>query len=96
MFYNDPRVLYISVHRYDSGTFFPGKPDANYDFVGSGAGEGFNVNIPWSGPGMGDPEYSMALFNVILPIAYQVINFCFFRTASVIVNRVFRAFIYKV
>ena len=72
MFYNDPRVLYISLHRYDNGTFFPGKPDANYDFVGTGAGEGFNVNIPWNGPGMGDSEYALAFFNVVLPIAYQV------------------------
>jgi histone deacetylase 6 len=72
MFYNDPRVLYISLHRFDAGTFFPGKPDANFDFVGSGPGEGFNVNIPWNGAGMGDPEYALALFNVVLPIAYQV------------------------
>ena len=72
MFYNDPRVLYISLHRYDHGTFFPGKPDANFDFTGCGSGEGFNINIPWNAAGMGDAEYSMALFNVILPIAYQV------------------------
>jgi histone deacetylase 6 len=71
MFYDDPQVLYISVHRYDNGTFFPNRLDANYDFVGEGRGEGFNVNIPWNGSGMGDPEYTCALFNVILPIAYQ-------------------------
>lgn len=23
-FYNDPSVLYISLHRYDNGNFFPG------------------------------------------------------------------------
>lgn len=23
-FYNDPNVLYISLHRYDDGNFFPG------------------------------------------------------------------------
>ena len=57
--------------RYDNGTFFPCREDANYDRVGEGRGEGFNVNIPWNGSGMGDPEYTCALFNVILPVAYQ-------------------------
>ena len=36
MFYDDPRVLYVSVHRYDGGTFFPCREEANYDHVGEG------------------------------------------------------------
>ena len=40
MFYDDPRVLYISIHRYDNGFFFPCKEDANYDYIGSGHGKG--------------------------------------------------------
>ena len=48
MFESDPRVLYISLHRYDNGNFFPASSDANYNVVGSGSGEGFNVNIPWN------------------------------------------------
>lgn len=24
MFYDDPHVMYISIHRHDDGTFFPG------------------------------------------------------------------------
>ena len=36
MFYDDPRVLYVSVHRYDNGTFFPCREEANYDHVGEG------------------------------------------------------------
>lgn len=71
IFYDDPRVLYISIHRFDGGTFFPGKLDADHTFVGSGSGKGFNINIPWNGSGMGDPEYSMAFFALVLPIAYQ-------------------------
>ncbi len=71
MFYDNPNVLYVSAHRYDNGTFFPTREDANYDFVGEGRGEGFNVNIPWNGSGMGDPEYLSALFSIILPVAYQ-------------------------
>lgn len=71
MFYDDPRVLYISIHRYDNGFFFPCKEDANYDYIGSGHGKGYNINIPWNGSGMGDPEYAMAFFNIVLPVAYQ-------------------------
>lgn len=48
MFLNSKNVLYISLHRYDHGEFFPKKSDANYDVVGNGRGEGFNVNIPWN------------------------------------------------
>uniref|UniRef100_A0A182K760 Protein deacetylase HDAC6 n=1 Tax=Anopheles christyi TaxID=43041 RepID=A0A182K760_9DIPT len=71
IFENDPHVLYISVHRYDNGAFFPRSTDANYNVVGTGPGKGFNVNIPWNRKGMGDPEYVAAFHSVILPIAYE-------------------------
>jgi histone deacetylase 6 len=71
MFENDPRVLYISIHRYDYGGFFPCSSDADYKSVGVNAGEGFNVNIPWNKSGMGDTEYLAAFTKIVLPIAYQ-------------------------
>ena len=71
MFYNDNRVLYISLHRYDHASFFPQSEDANYDMVGDRAGEGFNINIPWNGRKMGDTEYFLAFQNIVLPIGYQ-------------------------
>lgn len=71
IFENTAKVLYISVHRYDNGSFFPKSKDANYDIVGNGAGEGFNVNIPWNKKGMGDQEYSAVFQQIILPIAYE-------------------------
>ena len=48
MFLSDPGVLYISLHRYDNGRFFPGSKDANYTVVGEGPGTGYNINIPWN------------------------------------------------
>lgn len=48
MFESNKKVLYISLHRYDYGEFFPKSDDANFDKVGEGRGEGFNVNIPWN------------------------------------------------
>lgn len=71
IFEDDPRVLYISIHRYDNGNFFPGSTDAAATVVGSGKGRGFNVNIPWNKRGMGAAEYIAAFHHVVLPIAYE-------------------------
>ncbi|XP_075463491.1 histone deacetylase 4 isoform X2 [Ascaphus truei] len=71
-FYSDPNVLYISLHRYDDGNFFPGSGAP--DEVGSGAGVGFNVNIAFTGgldPPMGDAEYLAAFRTVVMPIANE-------------------------
>uniref|UniRef100_A0A7N6BWS4 histone deacetylase n=1 Tax=Anabas testudineus TaxID=64144 RepID=A0A7N6BWS4_ANATE len=71
-FYNDPSVLYISLHRYDGGNFFPGSGHPSE--VGAGAGEGFNVNVGWTGglhPPMGDAEYLAAFRTVVMPIAHE-------------------------
>jgi histone deacetylase 6 len=71
MFESDPRVLYISIHRYEHGFFFPCSQDANYNVVGHGQGAGYNVNIPWNNSKMGDTEYLAVFTNIILPIAYE-------------------------
>ncbi|XP_033913194.3 histone deacetylase 5-like isoform X2 [Acipenser ruthenus] len=71
-FYNDPNVLYISLHRYDDGNFFPGSGAP--EEVGSGPGVGYNVNIAWTGgvePPMGDVEYLTAFRTVVMPIANE-------------------------
>ena len=48
IFESDPHVLYISLHLYKNGNFFPYSGEGNYDKAGTGNGEGFNVNIPWN------------------------------------------------
>ncbi|XP_063899744.1 histone deacetylase 6 isoform X1 [Helicoverpa armigera] len=68
--YDDNRILYMSIHRYDHGSFFPHSKDADHTAVGEGKGEGFNVNVPWNKRNMGDTEYLTAFTQVILPIAY--------------------------
>ncbi|XP_069940162.1 histone deacetylase 9 isoform X4 [Cherax quadricarinatus] len=70
MFYDDPHILYISMHRYDDGSFFPGTGAPTE--VGEGDGYGFNVNIAYSGgltPPMGDAEYMAAFRTIVMPIA---------------------------
>lgn len=70
IFYDDPHVLYISIHRHDDGNFFPGTGDPNE--VGNDDGVGFSVNIAWSGglsPPLGDAEYLAAFRSIVMPIA---------------------------
>ncbi|XP_051854538.1 histone deacetylase 4 isoform X2 [Antechinus flavipes] len=71
-FYSDPNVLYISLHRYDDGNFFPGSGAP--DEVGTGPGVGFNVNMAFTGgldPPMGDTEYLTAFRTVVMPVANE-------------------------
>ncbi|MBP1708500.1 MAG: histone deacetylase family protein [Deltaproteobacteria bacterium] len=65
-FYEDPRVLYISIHRY--GFFYPGTGGANE--VGRGKGEGFNVNIPLP-TGCDDSVYGVFFESLVKPIALE-------------------------
>jgi len=70
-FYDDPRVLYMSVHRYEEGRFWPHLRESNFDWVGEGEGLGFNVNLPLNVVGCGPTEY-LAVFNrLFLPIATE-------------------------
>ncbi|CDW72549.1 histone deacetylase hda1 [Stylonychia lemnae] len=47
LFYDDPRVLFMSLHRTDKLTFYPGYKECLPEFVGEGKGQGFNVNVAW-------------------------------------------------
>ncbi|GLV38770.1 Histone deacetylase 4 [Carabus blaptoides fortunei] len=72
IFYDDPRILFISIHRHDDGNFFPGTGSPTE--CGTGAGVGFNVNVAWSGglsPPLGDAEYLAAFRSIVLPIAKE-------------------------
>ncbi|KAG0299268.1 Histone deacetylase hda1, partial [Dissophora globulifera] len=71
-FYDDPDVLYCSIHRYDYGTFYPGDPiAAAHTAIGEGRGRGRTINIPWNTHGMGDSEYIYAFNKVIMPVLYE-------------------------
>jgi len=47
IFYEDDRVLFISLHRTDKLTFYPAYKDCLPEYTGSGKGAGFNVNVAW-------------------------------------------------
>ncbi|CAL5871501.1 uncharacterized protein PFLUO_LOCUS5754 [Penicillium psychrofluorescens] len=70
-FYDDPNVLYISIHVFKNGDFYPGGPEGGWDHNGDGAGIGMNINIPWDEQGMGDGDYMFAFQQVVMPIAEE-------------------------
>jgi acetoin utilization deacetylase AcuC-like enzyme len=72
IFYHDPNVLVINLHRYDNRLFYPSTGSA--DRVGAGEGKGFNINIGWqtgNEGGMSDSDYVAAMRVVVLPILEQ-------------------------
>lgn len=67
IFYQDPHVLYISIHQ-DPRTIFPGK--GFVEETGNGAGEGFNINIPMT-PGSRTSDYIYVLEKILEPVCNE-------------------------
>jgi len=65
IFEADPRVFHVSIHQ-DPATIYPGRGFAGE--IGSGAGEGFSVNVPLP-PGAGGRCYEKALADLVEPLA---------------------------
>ena len=62
MFYDDPRVVYISTHQYP---FYPGTGAATD--VGTDAGTGFTLNVPLEA-GAGDADYDLVFQQAVIPV----------------------------
>jgi len=62
IFYDDPRVLYVSTHAHP---FYPGT--GGLDEVGEGSGQGYTVNLPLPGT-MGDAEYARIYRELVEPV----------------------------
>ena len=69
IFYDDRGVLFMSIHRYDKGKFYPGT--GHLDDIGIEAGRGFNINMPVDGS-YGDEEMWYCWDNVVIP---GILNF---------------------
>ncbi len=67
IFYDDPTVLTISIHRDPHG-FYP--HDGYIHQIGKGAGRGYSVNVCLP-PGSGDNEFRMACEQIVFPIARE-------------------------
>lgn len=70
IFYDDPKVLTISIHRYDNANYYPYSQDGGPMRVGGSHARGRNINIGWNvthkkAPGNG--EYQYAFEKIVLP-----------------------------
>jgi acetoin utilization deacetylase AcuC-like enzyme len=63
IFADSPHVLYASIHQWP---LYPGTGSA--DFAGTGAGEGYTLNLPVS-PGAGSEEFLAIVQHVVVPVA---------------------------
>ena len=62
MFYDDPSMLYVSVHQYP---FYPGTGAVTE--TGRGDGAGFTLNVPLEA-GAGDGDYDRAMQRLVAPL----------------------------
>ena len=61
---------YVSIHRYDNGSFYPPSKDGDPTMVGNLEIEnvkGTNLNIGWNSKRVGDPDYLAAFDHCIMP-----------------------------
>lgn len=73
-FYDDPNVLYISLHvsrTKDGERFYPQNSWGDLDKCGKGAGLGKNINIAWQSQGMTDADYIFAFQQIVMPVAIE-------------------------
>ncbi|XP_030493624.2 histone deacetylase 5 [Cannabis sativa] len=71
MFWEDPRVLFFSVHRHEFGSFYPANNDGFYTMIGGGPGAGYNINVPWENGQCGDADYFAVWDHILIPVAKE-------------------------
>lgn len=57
--------------RHEYGSFYPAGDDGDYNMVGEGPGEGFNINVPWDQGRCGDADYLAAWDHILIPVARE-------------------------
>ena len=65
IFYDDSSVLFISIHRYDKGTFYP--KTGHMKDIGAGDGVGYNVNVPIDNS-YSDDDLEYTFDHVVIPM----------------------------
>ena len=70
MFYDNPNVMYVSLHRYDNGHFYPPSQDGGPTMVGI---NGTNINIGWNTSQVSDADYFAAFDHVVMPACREFV-----------------------
>ena len=66
LFWDDPRVVTLSMHRYDKGGFYPGSGTAKN--VGGPKARGRTVNVGLNGEWFGDADYISIFEMIVCPL----------------------------
>ena len=72
IFNEDETVLYMSIHRFDNGAFYPG-PYGKHTKAGEGKGRGFNIHFPFNVEKsqrtvVGDADFIYACETIFFPV----------------------------
>lgn len=84
-FYDDDQVLFISMHRCDSLSFYPYSKEMLPEYIGEGKGTYFNINVAWQTgqvvdeinrdkntlSDLGNNEYRYACDHLLFPIVEE-------------------------
>ncbi|KAK5665499.1 Histone deacetylase hda1 [Batrachochytrium dendrobatidis] len=70
-FYDDPNVLFISIHRFEDGRFYPNYRVAGPEWIGGKQARGRNINVAWPCAGLGDADYMQVFRDLIMPIGQE-------------------------
>ncbi|XP_063218931.1 histone deacetylase 6 isoform X1 [Bacillus rossius redtenbacheri] len=70
-FYDEKRVLYFSMHRYEEGKFWPNLRLSDYDHIGENKGRGYNWNVPLNRNAMTNGDYLAIFHHLLLPVAVE-------------------------
>lgn len=72
IFYEDDSILFISIHRWEDGRFYPCNDTGYADQVGAKDGEGYNILFPIDREQLNEPisdkDYIYACETVFFPI----------------------------
>ncbi|TPP60818.1 Histone deacetylase 6 [Fasciola gigantica] len=71
VFEENPNILFISVHRFDDGRFFPNSSDGSPNVCGVGEGVGRTIQVAWNGRHVRDGEYIAVFTHLVLPVLYE-------------------------
>ncbi|KAF5294820.1 hypothetical protein FQA39_LY00304 [Lamprigera yunnana] len=71
IFYENDKVLYLSIHKYSPSNFFPNTMDGDSSFCGEGTGAGYNINIGVSSDNLYNVDYIQMFLSIVLPIIYS-------------------------
>jgi len=72
---DNENILFISLHRWDNGSFYPGGDLPSIENIGEGSGKGLKIHVPWcmynDSKKIGTHDYIYMLERILFPICEE-------------------------